>query len=142
MGEASAHTDELSSEVALETARLSSVEQALYMNRVAKLMQKVDKQGTTSKEKAMTTSTQKSINGISSNGITSSSSRNSNKDDDTALVDTIELNVDQSDESQKVLQDVQMMVKGRKKKKRAAQLAANECDFVPLDPTNWRAKTF
>jgi hypothetical protein len=137
VGEAAVQTDELSSSVAEEAARLSSVEQALYMNRVAKLMHKVDY----SKQQQQHKTSQHQKQDHSSKDTTGEAPGEAVvKVDD---VDTIELRVDKDEQdNKKVFSDVELMVKGRKKKRKAAQLAAEEGEFIPLDPTNWRAKTF
>lgn len=117
VGEASAEMDEVSTSVAEESVRNSSLEQALYMNRVAKLMRNADKEDLPQK-----------------NEIRQETESNKNED-----VETIELNVNESD-GLKVKNEVEVLVVSRKKKRKAAAKAVAESDFIPLDPTNWRSK--
>mmetsp|Transcript_37414 Transcript_37414/g.48411 ORF Transcript_37414/g.48411 Transcript_37414/m.48411 type:complete len:349 (+) Transcript_37414:15-1061(+) len=130
VGESAIEVEELSNNVAEESVRNASVEQALYMNRVAQMMRKVDKV-----EKH-----DSSINKLEINEKDNQSSMMTTPTPTIEVLDTIQFSVDEND-NMKVKNELTALVGGRKKRRRAAERAAAMSDYVPLDPMNWRTKT-
>ena len=114
-----------------EAARRAAVEQALYMNRLAGLMQRVD--GDAAAEEGQVGRGAAAAPRIKKRPATAGTSASG------AGVEAAEL-AEAEASGAGAVGEVAALLRGRKKKRRAAAAEAEAGEYVPLDPTDWRSK--